>query len=117
MTNYIYSGDVATLTAPYQTLSGAGGLVGSIFGVATGDIASGVVGEYRIKGVFDLVKDTSTFAEGALVYWDNTAKKCTSTTSGNTKIGVAVPTNADGSANPGGASGDATVRVRLNGAL
>lgn len=72
---------------------------------------------YISKGVIDLAKDASTFAEGAFVYWDNSAKKATSTVLNNTKIGVAVPTQADGSAAPGSQAGDATVRVRLNGAF
>ena len=63
--------------------------------------------QQRPVGVFDLPKvSTDVFAVGAAVYWDNTAKLMTSTTSGNTKIGVAVVA----AANPSG-----TVTVRLNG--
>ncbi|MGO9008600.1 MAG: DUF2190 family protein [Bryobacteraceae bacterium] len=117
MNNYISRGETCTLTAPYDVSSGGGALVGSVFGVACGDVANTQVGEFRIKGVIDLAKDASTFAEGALVYWDNTAKDATSTALNNTKIGVAVPTQPDGSAAPGSQIGDATVRVRLNGSF
>ena len=58
-------------------------------------------------GVFELPKvSTDVFAVGAAVYWDNNAKLMTSTTTSNTKIGVAVKA----AANPSG-----SVNVRLNG--
>ena len=65
--------------------------------------------------MFDVAKDTSTFTDGALVYWDNTAKLATSVATAHDIIGVACMTLADGTVVPGGASGDATVRVLLPG--
>lgn len=115
MTNYIQKGETITMTAPYATLSNAGCLVGTTFGVATNDVASGAVGQYLIVGVVDLAKDTSTFVDGDFVFWDNTAKKATSTTTGNNVIGYATLIQPDLTSALGGASGDATVRVRLNG--
>lgn len=114
MKNYIQSGDVLTLAAPYNRLSGEGALVGGIFGVAAYTVLSTAYGEFQTEGVFDLAKDTSTFADGDTVYWDNSAKVATSVTS-NTIIGGAVLINPDGTSALGGSSGDATVRVRLNG--
>lgn len=98
-----------TLTAPYAVASGAGVKIGPIFGVAAGAAASGATVDVVTEGVFTLPKvSTDVFAVGAAVYWDDTAKLITSTTSGNTKVGVAVTA----AANPSG-----TVNVRLNGAF
>ena len=89
MQNFVQEGKVITLTAPYAVSSGAGAKVGFIFGVATADVANATSGEFAIEGVFDLVKDTSTFSVGEKVYWDNTNKVVTETAAGNMFIGVA----------------------------
>ncbi len=111
MKNYVQPGKTLTLTAPYAVSSGGGALVGSIFGVAAGDVASGAEGEFQVEGVFDLDRTTgagTAWSVGDLVYWDNTNKKTTKTATGNKLIGVAAKAAADG---------DATGRVRLNGAF
>lgn len=111
MKNYVQAGKTLTLTAPYAVSSGGGALVGSIFGVAAGDVANGAEGEFQVEGVFDLDRTTgasTAWSVGDLIYWDNTAKKTTKTLTGNKLIGVAVKAAADG---------DATGRVRLNGAF
>jgi predicted RecA/RadA family phage recombinase len=117
MKNYVQDGRTLTVIAPYGVTSGGGVLVagtGHIFGIAVNTQLTGDNMEIETMGVFDLVKDTSTFAEGDYVYWNNSTFEATSTSSSNTKIGVASLQNADGSVAPGGNSGDATVRVRLN---
>lgn len=111
MKNFIQRGETLTLTAPYAVSSGAGALVGSIFGVAATDVASGEEGEFQVAGVFDLTRETGAstgFSQGALIYWDNTNKRITKTVGTNKLIGVAVKAAADG---------DATGHVRLNGAF
>lgn len=109
MKNYVSSGDMLTLTAPADVASGAGALVGSIFGIAATTIASGAEGEFRTRGVFTLPKTSAlAIAVGDKVYWDNTAKEVNKTASGNTLVGVAV----SAAANP-----SATVDVRLNGSF
>lgn len=109
MKNYVQPGETLTLTAPYQVAGGAGLLVGSIFAVATGDAASGAIVEGRTVGVYDLAKvSAQAWTVGALIYWDDSAKNCTTTASTNKLIGVA----AAAAANP-----SATGRVRLNGAF
>ena len=105
MKNYVLSGDTLTLTAPRTLASGAGVLVGFIFGVASDDAASGASVEVCTVGVYDLNKDASTFSAGDKVYWDNTAFACTSTATANKLIGAATQAQI---------TGDATVRVRLN---
>lgn len=109
MKTFVQPGDILTLTAPYAVASGAGALVGSIFGVATGTIGNAEVGEFQVVGVFDLAKTSAlAIAIGDKVYWDNTAKEVNKTATGNTLVGVAV----SAAANP-----SATVNVRLNGSF
>lgn len=110
--NYIQPGNVVTVAAPYDVASGAGALVGTMFGVATYTAASGASVELNTIGVHDLLAEGAAsgqdIVQGGAVYWDNTNKRCTKTASGNTKIGVATEAKA---------STATVVRVRLNGAF
>lgn len=109
MKNYIGRGDNVTLAAPYARLSGQGMLVGSLFAVASNDVASGATVEGATTGVFDLTKTASqAWTLGVALYWDDTNKAVTTTSTSNTKIGVAILTAA---------SADVIGRVRLNGAF
>ena len=95
MKNFIATGNTLTITAEADIASGAGVLIGSIFGVATGPIANGAQGVINLTGVYDLPKTASqAWTVGAKVYWDNTAKACTTTVGSNTLIGIAVLTIA-----------------------
>jgi predicted RecA/RadA family phage recombinase len=88
MKNYVQDGEVITVTAPYTVASGAGCLVGSLFGVATSAASSGASVEIKTTGVFDLTTlGTDTPAQGAIAYWDDTNKRLTTTASGNTDVG------------------------------
>lgn len=107
MKTSIQAGNVLTLTAPYAVSSGDGLLVGLIFGIATSAAASGATVETQVVGVASVKAATAdTFAVGAAVYWDNTAKQMTSTVGSNTKVGVATVAKTNG---------QTTVTVRLNG--
>ena len=109
MKNYVQKGENLTIPAPYNVTSGGGVKLGLIFGVASGDALSGADVDVVTVGVFDLPKvSTNTFAIGAACFWDDSAKLITSTSSGNTKIGVAV----EAVGNPSG-----SVNVRLSGAF
>lgn len=109
MKNYLMEGDTITLTAPYAVVSGDGLLVGSIFGVACGDAVISADVEAITRGVFTLKKATAqVWTQGALIYWDNTAKNCTTTLTSNKLIGVAI--NA-------ALSADIVGNVRLNSAF
>jgi len=111
MKNYVQPGATLTLTAPYAVTSGDGLLVGSIFGVAAGDAASGATVEAALTGVFDLTKiGSQAWTVGAKIYWDDTNKRCTTVATDNTLIGVAVEAVAGG-------AGDTIGRVRLNGSF
>ena len=108
MKNYIQKGDNITIDSPYDVLSGAGIQIGSLFGVANGDAATGETVVLSTVGVFDLPKLTAgNISVGDALYWDDTAKEVTTVDTDNTKIGVAVQA----------ASGAGVSAVRLNGAF
>jgi predicted RecA/RadA family phage recombinase len=106
MNNFLHRGLSLTVTAPYTVSSGGGVKVGNVFGVASYDAVLNDSLEVMTQGVVDLTKDTSTFAQGDLVYWDDTAKKATSTVGSNLLIGVV---------EVAAATGVATVNVKLFG--
>ncbi|WP_323006540.1 DUF2190 family protein [Pseudorhodobacter sp.] len=108
MKNFVSVGDTLTITAGADIASGAGVLVGSLFGVAAGAIANGAQGVINLTGVYDLPKvGSQAWTVGALIYWNGTA--CTNVASTNKLIGVAVQAVGSG-------AGETTGRVRLNGA-
>ena len=108
--NFVKIADTVTFLAPSGGIvSGAGAMFGNIFGVAQYTAAAGLPrrGRHR-RQVTNLPKPNSvvTFAQGAPVFWDDTAKLCKASATGYFQIGVAtVEVGATG----------ATVRVRLNG--
>lgn len=109
MKNYKGKGETLEVTAPYNVASGAGVLVGAIFGVAVmAALATESVNISRL-GEFTLVKATGvTTTTGNKAYWDNAAKKITSVAAGNTLVGVFTSTQG---------SGDTTVDVLLTGVI
>jgi predicted RecA/RadA family phage recombinase len=109
MKNFIQDGKTITLTAPYAVSSGAGLLVGSIFGIASNDAPIGLDVETLIQGVVTIAKTSAqAWTQGLLIYWDDTNKVATSVSTSNKLIGVAVAA----AANPSG-----TGNVLLNGAF
>lgn len=109
MKNFIQHGNTLSLAAPYALNAGDGALVGSIFGVASGDADNGAAVELSVTGVYTLPKTSAlAISIGDRVYWDNSAKVVNKTSSGNTLVGVAV----SAAANP-----SAAVDVRLNGSF
>lgn len=109
MKNFVQRGEIVTLAAPYDVASGAGLLVGAIFGVATSAALSGEPVETAVCGVYELAKTSAqAWTVGAKVYWDDTAKVCTTVPTSNTLIGIAVEPATNPS--PRGI-------VRLNGAF
>ena len=109
MKNYIKEGKTLSLLAPYTVTSGSGLEVGSVFGVASNDAASGAAVEAMVEGVFTLAKNSAeAWTVGELLYWDNTNKVVTATSTSNKLIGVAYAV----AANP-----SSTGQVRLNGAF
>lgn len=106
-TNYVQAGDTLTVTAPYDAASGAGMLVGKLFGICMTAATSGQPAEIKRTGVFDHAKTSAqAWTQGADLYWDDTAKVFTTTSSGNTLVAKA----AQATDNPSGIG-----RVVLNG--
>ena len=89
-------------------VSGNAYLVSHAFGIAGMTVAyvSGAVFPMHVEGRYAISKKSGdTFAVGDYAYWDSTNTYVTSTSSGNTKIGVATAVAV---------GGDASVEVRLN---
>lgn len=113
MKNFISQGNTLSFIndtgAPIK--SGNGALLGTIFGVAAGDIAANAAGVLNLVGTYELTKAPSeAWSLGAAVYWDNTAKHCTSVATNNTLIGAATEA-------VGGGATDILGKVRLNGSF
>lgn len=109
-TNFVQRGCNVTVTAPAALVSGAGVLIGTLFGVAQFAAANGAAVEIATEGVYDLPKQGSqAWSVGDAIYWNGTTGVATTaTSSGNVFIGVALAAAT---------SAAATGRVRLNGAM
>lgn len=106
MKTKVSSGSPLDFTVPSGgCTSGVALLIGSCLIIPTttnlvGDTASG-----HTEGVFDHASDTgAAWSMGDLLYWDNTNKVFTKTSSGNTKAGYAAAAKL---------SATATGRIRL----
>jgi predicted RecA/RadA family phage recombinase len=100
-TNFIQPGDVLELTAPSGgVVSGTPYLIGTVLVIALTTAAQTLPFRGKVTGVFYVVKNSAeAWTEGAKVYWDNTAKKFTTTSTSNTLVGVAVAAAANPSSN------------------
>lgn len=108
MKNFVQTGEVLSVPAPYALLSGQGALVGTLFGVAGFDAALAAPVELHTRGVFEIAKAPSqAWTVGAAIYWDNATRVCTTTVGSNTLIGKATLVVAGG-------AGDVIGTVRLN---
>lgn len=108
MRNFVQPGDTLDMVAPSGgVVSGAGVLIGAVFGVPVVSAAQGETFALQVTGVFDLTAATGAgtdFAAGVKLYWDNTAKVVTKVATDNTFIGHALAAKA---------TGGAVARVRL----
>jgi predicted RecA/RadA family phage recombinase len=97
MKNFIQPGDTVTVPAPADVVSGAGVLIGALFGVASFDAKSGDPVEICTTGVYELPKTSAqAWTVGAAIYWDGS--KATTTGTDNTLIGLALAAAANPSA-------------------
>lgn len=110
MRNFVQPGDVLTFTAPGGgVVSGTPVLIGSLLVVATVTAAAGDSFAGLTQGVVTGTKPGSqAWTEGAKIYWDNGAGKFTTTSGGNTLVGVAVVA-------VGAGADETTGTVRLDG--
>jgi predicted RecA/RadA family phage recombinase len=110
MINDVQTGDYMTFTAPSGgVVTSLGYLIGSLFVIATVTAAQTEPFVGKTTGVISYTKPGSeAWAEGVKIYWDNSAKKMTTTSSGNTLVGVAAQVVGSG-------AGETTGKVRLDG--
>lgn len=89
MKNYVQPGCIVDFIAPSGGVtSGTPVLIGTVLVVPQKSAAVGETFAGAVHGVFELPKATGvTPAAGGTAYWDDTAKKVTTTASGNTAIG------------------------------
>jgi predicted RecA/RadA family phage recombinase len=108
MQNKVQNGEVINYIPSGSAVS-AGDVVkiGNLFGVAATDIAVGALGAVEVEGVFDLPKAAVAFSQGDIVYWDESAGAMTNTDDTGTNLRAGLAWKA-------AASGDATVRMKLN---
>lgn len=84
--------------------------------VVSGDIPANTLGSVDDNGVWDIVKDSSTFAAGDPVYWNATGNPVVGTAGTGAASSSPSGANLMGSVVPGGAAatGVATVRVKIS---
>lgn len=98
MKNFIQPGDILTLTAPSGgVVSGNVYKINDLIVVAVHSAAVGEDFEGRCTGVMEVPKASAdSFSAGAKIYWNDSSKEMTTTSGGNTLVGVASETVASG---------------------
>jgi predicted RecA/RadA family phage recombinase len=92
MRNFIKRGIGLDLVAPSGGVTaGTGVKIGAILAIPSTDAAEGETFNGDTEGCFEHAAATGqAWTQGALLYWDNTAKVFTTTATSNTKAGVAI---------------------------
>lgn len=90
-TTFIQPGDILTFTAPGGGVTaGTPVLIGDTLVVPTATVAAGLTFQGKTTGVFTCPKTAAqAWAEGVILYWDNTAKSFTTTSTANRRMGAA----------------------------
>ena len=102
---FIHDGKAIDFLSTSDIPAGSVVIKNNLVGITKLDIKANVLGALHVVGVYDIEKSNVAIPLGSSVYWDATAKKAVITATGNTLLGVAVLDAA---------TGDETVRVRLN---
>lgn len=99
MKNFVQNGHMITVPAPTGGIkSGAGIIVGNLFGVAAMTVAEGKDVEIATTGIFDLPKaPAAVFTLGQRVSWDATNNLVVAPATGMFPIGVVTQAAANGS--------------------
>jgi predicted RecA/RadA family phage recombinase len=89
---YIQPGHTLTVTAPTGgALSGAGMLIGTLFGIAQSDAADGADVEILTEGVVEIGKTSALQIDvGDRLFWDASNKVVNKTATAQICVGVAV---------------------------
>jgi len=105
---YVQPGDVMEYTNASGAIISSGTVlkIGSRIGVVLVDIPDGKSGSVAVTGVWTIAKlGTDVVGQGDLLYWDDTNKRLTTTSTDNTLAGYAF--KAAG-------SGVTTVEIKIN---
>lgn len=104
-------GEVLEFTAPTGGVTkGVGVLIGNLLVIPNDTVAQTLPFRGWTTGVHTVAKaGTQAWVEGAIVYFDNTAKVFTTVSTANFRAGVAVPPTV------GAGAGETIGTVRLNG--
>lgn len=95
--NFVYDGEHFNYTAGATITNGDLVVMTDMVGLALSGATSGQTIAVRTEGVAELTKVTGdTITQGQIVYWDNSAKKITTTASGNTRAGNAYAAAGNG---------------------
>ena len=107
---YIQQGDVMTYPAPSGGVTaGTPLLIGNLLVIPQETAAQTVSFSGYVTGVHSVTKaDSQAWTVGALIYWDDTAKNFTTTSTSNYRVGTAAEAVAS-------TAGLTTGKVRLNG--
>lgn len=106
MKNAVSHGNVIPFTPTAAVASGAMVRVGSRVGVAVTAIAANTEGAVQMVGEFTITKlQTDVVAQGALLYWDDTNKRLTTTVGSNTLAGFATKAAS---------ASETTVNIKIN---
>jgi predicted RecA/RadA family phage recombinase len=109
-TNYVGEGDCFTFTAPTGGVTkGLPVLIANTLVIPTETVAQTLPFRGKFTGVWDCAKvGSQAWNEGDIIYWDNSAKVFTKTSTSNFRAGFAVLAVGSG-------AGETVGRVRLNG--
>lgn len=90
MRNFQQPGDSLTVVASRTCGSGEGQLVGLMFGMTKAPAVAGAAVEVHRVGVINPVPKAAgqVWAQGVLIYWDNTAFNFTTTVGANRLVGM-----------------------------
>jgi predicted RecA/RadA family phage recombinase len=84
----VHTGDIYNATAGGTVVANEIGVVGGRVGIAQHAAVSGDTVAYAISGVYTFpTASASTFASGAVCYWNTSSAVITATASGNTFAG------------------------------
>lgn len=91
MKNFIQPGNAIDIVAPSGgTTSGRPFISGSLVGIAALTAAEGAASVIHTDGIYELPKvSAQAWTLGAKIYWDAANSQCTTTSSGNSLIGIA----------------------------
>lgn len=89
MKNQIQRGEVITIVAAADIVSGDLVKVGDLIGVAGISALTGHECEVALKGVYEVPKAAGAISQGVKVYYDAAAKNITTTATSNTLAGYA----------------------------